>query len=66
MWKNSDQVKRQKTAEWAGGQLGGKAVVGAAAAAGAAAAIEAATAIKDKKGDIQDKKALDTLFNKTI
>ena len=53
-------------AEWAGGQLGGKAVVGAAAAVGAAVAIEAAAAIKDKEGDIQDKEALNALFNETI
>ncbi len=66
MWKDGERAKRQKTVEWVGGQLGGKAAVGAAAVVGAAAAIEAATAIKDEEGDIWDKEALNALFNKTI
>ena len=45
-------------AEQAKKQLRGKAA--------AKTATGAATAIKDKKGDIWNKKALDTLFNKTI
>ena len=49
MWKDSEWAKRQKTAEWAGGQLGGKATAGAAV--GAAAAIGEET-IKDKEGEI--------------
>ena len=80
MWKDGKRVKRQKTAKQVGGQLGRKAAVGAAARAAvgaataiepaiateAAIAIEAAAAIKDKEGDIQDKEALNTLFNKTF
>ena len=59
MWKDNEWVKkRQKTAKWAEGQLGGKAAAGAA--------VEAAAAIKDKEGDIWDKEALDALFNETI
>jgi len=59
MWKDGKWVKkRQKTAKWAEGQLEEKAATGAATGA--------ATAIKDKEGDIWDKKALDALFNKTI
>ena len=59
MWKDSKWAKkRQKTTKQTEGQLGGKATTEAAA--------EAATAIKDKKGDIWDEEALDTLFNKTI
>ena len=54
MWKDGERAKRQKTAEWAGGQLGGK------------AATEAATATKDEEGDIWDEEALDALFNETI
>ena len=53
-------------AKQAGGQLGGKAVTKTATAVGAVVAIEAATAIKDKEGDIQDKEALNALFNKII
>jgi len=65
-------------AEWAGGQLRGKvvvgvaigaaagAVIGAATAIKAAVIIEAAVATKDKKGDIWDEEALDALFNKII
>ena len=57
-------------AEQAGGQLGGKAVVGAiigaAAAIEAAISIKAAVAIKDEEGDIQNKEALNALFNKII
>ncbi len=74
MWKNSDQVKRQKTAKWAGGQLGGKAaaglVAGSAAGAGAAvgvaagSAVGAAAAIGEEI--IWNEEALDALFNKTI
>ena len=45
MWKDSERAKkRQKTAK-AGGQLGGKAAVGAAAAVGE-------EAIKDEEGEI--------------
>ena len=83
MWKNSEQAKRQKTAKWAGGQLGGKAAAGSApgsapgSAAGAAAGVAAGAAagaaaaigeeiIKDKEGEIWDKKALNALFNKII
>ena len=53
MWKDSKQVKRQKTAKWAGGQLGGKAAVKATtgAATGAAATVGEET-IKDKEGEI--------------
>jgi hypothetical protein len=47
--------KRQKT----GGQLGGKAAIGAAAVTGE-------EAIKDKEGEIWDKAALDALFNETV
>ena len=36
MWKDGERAKRQKTAEWAGEQLGGKAAAGAAAGAAAA------------------------------
>ncbi len=53
-------------AKWVGGQLKGKAVVGVAIVVGAAIAIEVVIAIKDKEGDIQDKEALDALFNKII
>ena len=78
MQKDSEWVKRQKTAKWVGGQLGGKiavgvavglvvgVVVGAAAAIEVAIAIEAAVAIKDKKRDIWDEEALDALFNEII
>ena len=76
MWKDSERAKRQKTAKWVGGQLGGKVAaeaaagavtaVGAAVAVGAAAVIKAAIAIKDKKGDIWDKEALNALFNEII
>ena len=60
MWKDGEQAKkRQKT----GGQLGGKAAVGAATRAAAAIGEEA---IKDKEGEIWDKEALDTLFNKIV
>ena len=60
MWKDSERAKkRQKTK----GQLGGKAAVGAATGAAAATGEEA---IKDKKGEIQNKEALDTLFNKIV
>ena len=41
-------------------------VVGAVAAIEAAVIIEIAAAIKDKKGDIWDKEALDALFNEII
>ena len=51
MWKDGERAKkRQKTAERAEGQLGGK----------------AAAAIKDQEGDIWDKEALDALFNEII
>jgi len=64
MWKDGEWAKkRQKTAERAGGQLGGKAAVGAAAAAGAAAAVEE-EAIKEE--EIWDEEALDALFNETV
>ena len=63
MQKDSKWVKRQKMAKWAGGQLGGKAVVGVAV--GAATAVKEET-IKDKKGEIQDKEALNALFNETV
>jgi len=49
-------------AKWAKRQLRGKAV----AKAVAKTAAETTAAIKDKEGDIWDKKALDVLFNKTI
>ena len=59
MWKDGEWAKkRQKTAERAEGQLGGKAAAGAAAGA--------AAAIKDQEGDIWDEEALDALFNETI
>ena len=52
MWKDSEWVKkRQKTAK-------GKAAIAAAAAIGE-------EAIK-KEGEIQDKEALDALFNKIV
>ena len=50
--------KRQKMAKWVKGQLEGKAVT--------KTTTETVTAIKNKEGDIWDKEALDTLFNKTI
>ena len=60
MWKDGKRAKkRQKTK----GQLRGKAAV--EAAVGAAAAI-GEEAIKDKEGEIWDKKALNTLFNKMV
>ena len=67
MWKNSKQAKRQKTAKQTKGQLGGKAVVKTTAktATKTATAVREET-IKNKKEEIWDKEALDTLFNKTI
>ena len=60
MWKDGERAKkRQKT----GGQLGGKAAARAATGAAAATGEEA---IKDEKGEIWDKEALDALFNKTV
>ena len=55
-------------AKWAGGQLRGKVVIGVivGVVVGAAIAIEAVIIIKDKEGDIQDKEALNALFNKII
>ena len=59
MWKDGKWVKkRQKTAKQAEGQLKEKTAAGPAT--------KAVAAIKDKKGDIWDKKALNALFNKTI
>ena len=66
MWKNSDQVKRQKTAKWAGGQLGGKVATGSAvkvAAVGVTTRLAAAIGEEIIKWD---EEALDALFNKTI
>ena len=75
MQKNSDQAKRQKTAKWAGGQLGGKAAVGSAVGSAAGAGVvvgvatgsaaEAAVAIGEEIIK-WDKEALDALFNETI
>ena len=77
MWKDSEQAKRQKMAEWAGGQLGGKVVVGLAVGsvvglvvrlairAVVGVATKSAAAIGEKIIK-WDKEALDALFNKTI
>ena len=62
MWKDSKQAKKRQKTE---GQLGGKAAAGAATAAGAAAAT-GEEAVKEEKGEIWDKKALNALFNKTV
>ena len=60
MWKDGKWVKKkQKT----GGQPKKKTAV--KVTTGAAAAI-GEEAIKDKKGEIQDKEALNALFNKTV
>ena len=81
MWKNSDQAKRQKTAKWVGGQLGGKVVIGlavglvvglavgliAGVVVGVAARVAAGLAAAIGEEIIKwDKEALDALFNKTI
>ena len=64
MWKDGERAKKRQKTE---GQLGGKAATGAAAgAATRAAAAIGEEAIKDKKGEIWDKEALDALFNKTV
>ena len=47
------------------GQLGGNAAAGAAVATGAAAAT-GEEAVKEEKGEIWDKEALNTLFNKIV
>jgi len=60
MWKNGKQAKKRQKTE---GQPGEKAAAGAAAAAAAATGEEA---IKNKEGEIWDKEALNTLFNKTV
>ena len=57
MWKDSEWAKkRQKTAK-------GKAAVAVAIAAAAAIGEEA---IKEEEGEIQNKKALDALFNEIV
>ena len=60
MWKDSERAKKRQKTE---GQLGGKAAVEVAIGAAAATGEEA---IKDKKGEIWDKKALNILFNKIV
>ena len=64
MWKDSKRAKkRQKTEGQLGGKVTAKAAIGAAIKAAVATGEEA---IKNKKGEIQDKEALDTLFNKIV
>ena len=59
MWKDGERAKkRQKTAKWDGGQLGGKAAVAAATAIGE-------EAVKEEE-EIWDEEALDALFNETV
>ena len=58
MWKDSERAKKRQKTE---GQLGGKITAGAVAAV----ATEE-EAVKEKKGEIWDKEALNALFNKTV
>ena len=60
MWKDSERAKKRQKTE---GQLRGKTATGVATMAAAAIGEEA---IKDKKEEIQDKEALDALFNKIV
>ena len=60
MQKDGEWVKKRQKIKR---QLKGKAAAGAAVGV---AVVIGEEAIKNKKGEIWDKKALDTLFNKTV
>ena len=73
MWKDSERVKRQKMAEWVGGQLGGEAVIRLVVKLAARLVIRVAAGVVIKSAAAigeeiikWDKKALNALFNKTI